>query len=477
MSKKTLIRITAITMVVMVATIVLLVIRDKKTEISISIERNTVNVGTEEDFGILAVAYGRYNGMLKILDPVIEGKLDKNTCGSYRITVSAEYKGKKKSETFQLKVVDELAPEITLLNKDGYYTLPGGTYEEEGFTAFDNGDGDLTDRVKRTETPDEVTYSVTDSAGNSTVVKRKIVYSDPVPPLVSVEGDAEVTRQRRQSFYDPGAIAADNFDGDLTDQITVEGTVDTSTVGDYTLTYTVRDSSGNLGIATRIVHVVERTKPLGEEEEPKGNVIYLTFDDGPGAYTQQLLDILDKYNVKVTFFVCNNARDDLILEEYKRGHTVAVHGWTHDYKDLYTSVEGFYKYFYKMQKRIYEITGEYTTMLRFPGGSSNAVSKQYCPGIMTELTKDVTERGLQFYDWNVLSGDADAKPISTEQVYQNVINGVKRLNGKPAVVLQHDVKKFSVDAVERIIIWGLENGYRFLPLDETSYPAHQWLNN
>ena len=96
---------------------------------------------------------------------------------------------------------------------------------------------------------------------------------------------------------------------------------------------------------------------------------------------------------------------------------------------------------------------------------------------MTKLAKQMEEKGYYYFDWNVLSGDAEAKPISTDEVYKNVTNGIAGLKGRPAVVLQHDIKKFSLDAVERIIKWGLENGYTFLPLDETSFDAHHGLNN
>lgn len=79
---------------------------------------------------------------------------------------------------------------------------------------------------------------------------------------------------------------------------------------------------------------------------------------------------------------------------------------------------------------------------------------------MTQLVNDVTARGLLYCDWNVSSGDANSKPISTEQVVQNVISGVQSHN--VSVVLQHDIKDFSVNAVEQIIQWGQANGYTFL---------------
>ena len=112
--------------------------------------------------------------------------------------------------------------------------------------------------------------------------------------------------------------------------------------------------------------------------------------------------------------------------------------------------------------------------MRFPGGSSNGVSKKYNTGIMTRLTKDVTDMGYQYFDWNVLSGDA-GETTDTEQVYENVIAGIQKHN--VSIVLQHDIKGFSVDAVEKIIIWGLANGYTFLPLTPSSPTVHHTVNN
>ena len=443
----------------------------------LSIERTDVRVGSGPELGIRALATGRYVEKAVELTPKIEGVYDTNKVGTYTIKVSAEYKGTKISETYTIRVFDDVAPVITLKTTEGYYTLPGSKYEEEGFTATDNYDGDITDKVERTETGDRIVYTVTDSSGNKATAERPIEYTDPVPPVITLLGDAEITSERRAPFADPGATAKDNLDGDLTEQITVDGTVDNTVIGDYKLTYTVTDSFGNIGTANRVIHIVERARPLGDEAEALGKVVYLTFDDGPGPYTQKLLDVLDKYDVKVTFFVCNNNMDEMIAEEAKRGHTVGVHAWKHDYKLLYTSTDDFFDYYYQMQDLVFDLTGVRTNLMRFPGGSSNTVSRNYKKGIMTELAKMCEEKGIYYFDWNVSSGDATGTPISSEQVYKNVVNGIIGLKGKPAVVLQHDIKSFSVDAVEEIIKWGLANGYTFMPLDETSYGAHHGINN
>ena len=204
--------------------------------------------------------------------------------------------------------------------------------------------------------------------------------------------------------------------------------------------------------------------------------IYLTFDDGPGAHTARLLDILKKYDVKVTFFVTGSGDDALIAREYNEGHAIGLHTFSHNYSYVYSSMDNFFADLYKIQNRVKNITGYTSYLMRFPGGSSNTVSARHDGGarIMSKLAKEVTARGFAYFDWNVSSGDAGGATDSTT-VYYNVVNRIKV--GGDSVVLQHDVKGCSVDAVERIIQWGLANGYTFKKLDMASPTAHHGVNN
>ena len=128
-----------------------------------------------------------------------------------------------------------------------------------------------------------------------------------------------------------------------------------------------------------------------------------------------------------------------------------------------------------MNQIIIEQTGQGAQIIRFPGGSSNTVSAKYSRGIMSRLVKDVEARGFLYCDWNVSSGDAGSRPISTQQVVQNVTEGMQKNN--VSIVLQHDIKEFSVNAVEQIIQWGLAEGYTFLPLSTSSPMSHHGVNN
>ena len=276
-------------------------------------------------------------------------------------------------------------------------------------------------------------------------------------------------------YKEPGFTATDKKDGNLTKSVKVEGEVKYWHVGTYTLKYSVKDSDGNIATAKRTV--VVKARELPEPIDPGPMTIYLTFDDGPSGYTQQLLDVLAKYDVKATFFVTHNHKeaDDMIIAEHAAGHTVAIHTNTHDYSKIYKSEKAYFDDMNRMADIIEDLIGERPAIIRFPGGSSNTVSKKYSKGIMTKLTQDMNELGILYFDWNVDSRDAssDSPKNSTkwwDPLVNNVINGIKNRtkNGKFSVVLQHDVKKFSVAAVEDIIKWGLGNGYTFKALDLTT---------
>lgn len=408
----------------------------------------------------------------KKLEVQTEGKIDTSILGEQKITYHASYLWWSKTITKTVTVKDTVAPEIILNEKDGYYVLPGGTYEEEGFSATDNYDGDLTEQVVVTQEENTMIYTVKDSSGNEAKATRPIPYHDPIPPEIALKGEETIRLNMGDTFTDPGFSASDNLDGDITEKVAVSGSVDTRVAGTYVLTYSVTDSFGNETKVQRkvVIKSVLSPTPL----PPNGKTIYLTFDDGPGPYTQQLLDTLAKYNVKATFFVVSGKYNHLMKNIVAGGHAIGMHSKTHNYAQIYSSTQAFYDDLFAIQDVIYQQTGVKSTLMRFPGGSSNAVSKKYCKGIMSELTKSTVASGFQYFDWNVSSGDAGGT-TSTEGVVNNVISGVK--NKSYSVVLQHDIKKFSVDAVEEIIIWGLNNGYTFSALNMTSPAAHHGVNN
>ena len=124
----------------------------------------------------------------------------------------------------------------------------------------------------------------------------------------------------------------------------------------------------------------EKAKEKEEEENATG-VIYLTFDDGPSQdITPNVLDILAEKNVKATFFVIHysDSNSSLVKREAKDGHTVALHGYTHTYSDVYSSADACLENFRKIQNQVYQTIGTKQNIIRFPGGSSNTISRKYC---------------------------------------------------------------------------------------------------
>lgn len=219
-------------------------------------------------------------------------------------------------------------------------------------------------------------------------------------------------------------------------------------------------------------------KSIGSSEESDEKVVYLTFDDGPSAVTPEIIDVLDKYNVKATFFVtgANQEYSDYIKTEYEKGHTVGLHTYSHEYSQLYSSVDAYYEDLNKISDLVERQTGVKTKYIRFPGGSSNTISANYCVGIMTTLTEDVQAKGYQYYDWNCMNGDAEGNNIPVDTLVENAKQG----NGlQNIVMLCHDGigKESTAEALPKIIEYYQSQGYTFKGIDDNSFTAHHGVNN
>lgn len=421
-------------------------------------------------------ATGELSGLMQLgksLDVSISGGVNDQQVGTYTVTYSTKW-GFWSAEVQRIvHVVDNVAPRIILRNRPGSYTIPGQPYVEVGFAAADNHDGIITNLVQRIEQNGKVIYRVEDSSGNQAEAVRDIVYYDPIPPELILTGGESITVSAGASFTDPGFTAQDNSAGEITGRVKVSGKVNPYRAGTYELRYRVEDVYDNVTTVVRTVEVkaVEQPKTVKPEEK----VIYLTFDDGPGPYTERLLEILREYDVKATFFVCNTNPDyvDVITTIAEDGHSIGIHTVTHDYHTIYASEDAYFADLYGMQQIILEKTGKTTSLVRFPGGGSNTVSR-FNEGIMTRLAACLWDMGFQYFDWNVDSDDA-GRAKTTKRVIKNVTEGIE--DRDYAIVLQHDTKDFSVEAVAKIIEWGLENGYEFRSLDPTSPTCHHGIRN
>ena len=217
-----------------------------------------------------------------------------------------------------------------------------------------------------------------------------------------------------------------------------------------------------------------------QNPQPTGKICYLTFDDGPTDNTLRILEILRASNIKATFFVVDNAQTkiDYISQIHADGHTVGLHTSSHNYANLYSSVDAYYNDLNAIASKVESIIGIKSYVMRFPGGGSNKVSKQYSPGIMSYLTstEGVAKQGYTYFDWNVDSGDASGK-LSASKIANNVLQGAKNKNS--ICVLMHDAaaKTTTVDALPQIIRGLIDQGFSFQPLTKESYGFHHNVQN
>ena len=406
------------------------------------------------------------------------GTVNTKKVGSYTITYSIK-KGFQTKKIKRLVTVVDDGPLITLEGGVETSICPDSKYEEIGFKAVDNKENDLTDKVVTSNGQDMITYSVKDSNNTLFTITRKLIREDKEAPEIKLNGNSHVYVTIGNVYTDGGAIATDKCDGDLTEKIEKSGSVDTNKLGDYEIVYKVKDKAGNEATLKRTVTVqqqlVKRSANLGCG---KPGVIYLTFDDGPNnSTTTQILNVLKKYDVKATFFVAsiNGGSDSQIKREFDEGHLIALHTWSHEYSDIYRSEEAYFNDLNKISDRVEKITGKKSMFVRFPGGSSNTVSRHYSTGIMSKLASSVEAKGYSYFDWNLDSTDAGCgNNCTADVVYSHVVNGLSKSHGN--VVLMHDIKKHTANALERIIQYGKNNGYTFDVLDSSIICHHKVAN-
>ncbi|MGE4214038.1 MAG: polysaccharide deacetylase family protein [Anaerotignaceae bacterium] len=193
---------------------------------------------------------------------------------------------------------------------------------------------------------------------------------------------------------------------------------------------------------------------------PSEKTAYLTFDDGPSERTKEILDVLDEYGVKATFFVIGNKNEEetkLYKEIVDRGHALGMHSQTHMYDKIYVSTESFLEDYNQLFTTIVNETGEKPVLFRFPGGSNNAYMVRN--GTADGIKEEMETRGFTYYDWNVSAEDAKYKFISANDIAWNVLEGARYKN--LAVVLMHDSanKQTTVEALPAIIEGLREQGF------------------
>ena len=195
----------------------------------------------------------------------------------------------------------------------------------------------------------------------------------------------------------------------------------------------------------------------------EGKRVFLTFDDGPtNEVTPHILDILEKYNIKATFFVLGNrveANPGLIRREYEEGHYIANHGYSHKYKELYKSVDSVFNEYNKTENAIRNALGNqnYSSYLfRFPGGSHGGPYEKIKCKARTQLNK----AGVAYLDWSALTYDAEGANTK-EEILNNLKSTINGWNN--VVILMHDAadKQITYQTLEDVIKYLQKQGYKF----------------
>ena len=217
------------------------------------------------------------------------------------------------------------------------------------------------------------------------------------------------------------------------------------------------------------------TEPPSPDTPQGKTTVYLTFDDGPSYLTGQVLDILDRYGIKATFFVTYTDKPELTpfyQQIVSRGHSIGIHTASHDYDYIYGSFEQFKADFIKIYSHVGDLTGVYSSLYRFPGGSSNLYGR--ASFMADQIRGFLSEMGCVYMDWNVTNGDGAW--VSADTAYQTVINEIQ--GRKTPVILMHDgeKKESTVESLPRIIETLLSQGYAFDRLTPSSPLVQQGIS-
>lgn len=200
--------------------------------------------------------------------------------------------------------------------------------------------------------------------------------------------------------------------------------------------------------------------------------VCLTFDDGPSKTTPDVLSALNAAGVHATFFVVATGYNEkylpLLTEAVSAGHQIALHSASHEYSDIYRSSDAYWEDIALLKERIAPyVDAESIRYLRFPGGSTNTVSRRYGgKGLMKQLKAEVEQKGWHWVDWNVCAEDAVGGHPSAGTIYRNVVHETGQQTN--CIVLMHDSSSThtTAEALPDIIRWYADNGYTFLTVAE-----------
>ncbi len=230
--------------------------------------------------------------------------------------------------------------------------------------------------------------------------------------------------------------------------------------------------SGGEEVSMEIVNAKEKEIVTGSAvEEEKTKRVFLTFDDGPSKQTERVLNILEKKKVKATFFTIGR-EDEFSQNIYRRivkeGHTLGMHSYSHIFKEIYGSLDGFKKDFHRISDYLEKITGVRPVFYRFPGGSSNTVNE--IP--VEQYTNFLKEQGVEYVDWNVIAANGISDNVTKKDMVRSVMEGVAKYDTSIVLLYDSADKKMTADSLSAMIDSLQAAGYELLPMDDSTIPIH-----
>lgn len=200
--------------------------------------------------------------------------------------------------------------------------------------------------------------------------------------------------------------------------------------------------------------IKDKDKPSTKADK----VAYLTFDDGPSVVvTPQILEILDEYGIKATFFVIGRMAEkypEILKETFEAGHSIGNHSYSHNYGYIYKNTKNFMEDINKANQALKDVLGDdfSTDLLRFPGGSF---------GKKDSFLKVVKDEGYDYFDWNALNGDAEGNNLDKKRLVKRLKDTSK--NKKNLIILMHDTdaKTSTAESLREILDYLIDEGYRF----------------
>lgn len=412
---------------------------------------------------------------IKIDEIKINNQVNNQKLGQYQI----QYQYQKKTFVLKVFIDDTLPPQFETINTK---ILRNQTVNPSSLVKDIKDDSKTIVYFKEDYLFNEIkTYRVIiiveDAYENKTEKQAYILVESKDNEAPTIQGIEKLTILIGDQIHlKKGVIVKDDYD--KKPKLTIDDSaLNIRKVGEYEVYYRVEDDSGNIETYIRQVEVLSQ---YANREALKDGIkiCYLTFDDGPSENTKKILDILEEYHIKATFFVTGTSPKDFhyIKKAYDQGHVIGLHTYSHDYEKIYSSLRVYIQDLNQIKEVVYNQTGVYTPYMRFPGGSSNLVSKKYNVGIMKRLTHKVIDLGYQYYDWTSINGDGEnIKTISGLKK-----KAIEEIEGKEDVMfLMHDsiTCQNTVKALPYILDYLIKKGYQFETINQYSPTFHHTVQN